>query len=72
MPVREGTRQDPEDCGRRAPGHRLRGGLPGPLQQRPLPLPQLRLQRYRGQRVPPIPPLSCHPNTGNKIGLKNQ
>ena len=34
MPVQQGAREDPEDRGRRVPGHRLRAGLPGPLQQR--------------------------------------
>ena len=36
MPVQQGARQDPEDGGRRVPGHRQRAGLPGPLQQRTL------------------------------------
>ena len=41
----------PEDRGLRVPGHRQPGGLRGPLQQRALPVPQLRLQRHRRERL---------------------
>ena len=47
LPLRRDQGQDPQDGRLRLSGHRQQGGLRGPVQQCPLQVPLLRLQRHR-------------------------